>query len=321
MPPDTPVVSVVVPTYNRPDRAERLLDALASLESPGGPFEVLVVDNASVDDTTERLRARAATSPFPLRPLRIDVNRGPARARNLGWQEAAAPLVAYIDDDCLPDPGWLAAGVRRLRAESNLGVLQGRTRMPPEYDGRLLSTWTVRRDITGPTAHFEGCNVFYRRESLAATGGFDEEIGWWGEDAAAGWRVVEHGWDRGFEMGAVVTHDVEVRNLVWHLKNNYLERNLVRLAAKHPQFRREYFWRPWAVQKETAALTIGVAGLVGARWWRPLALAAIPYVWWRRPSVRRPREFVRTGATSVVLDGARAAGHLAGSLRARVFVL
>jgi glycosyltransferase involved in cell wall biosynthesis len=316
----TPVVSVVTPTFNRPDRAERLLDALADLEDPGGPFEVLVVDNGSVDDTTERLRARAATSPFPLRPLRVEVNRGPARARNLGWQEAAAPLIAYIDDDCLPEPGWLAAGVRALQADPARGVVQGRTRMPPEYDGQVLSTWTVRRDIDGPTAHFEGCNVFYRREALAATGGFDEEIGWWGEDAGAGWGVVEGGWARGFARDAVVVHDVEVRDLRWHLKNNYLERNLVRLAAKHPEFRRSYFWRSWAVDRDVAALTVGVAGLVGARWYKPLALAALPYLWWRRPSIRDPH-FVSTGATMVLLDSARAAGHVVGSLRARIFVL
>jgi glycosyltransferase involved in cell wall biosynthesis len=317
---ETPAVSVVTPTFNRPDRAERLLDALAAVEAPPGGFEVVVVDNGSGDDTTERLLARVATSPFPLRPLRVEVNHGPARARNLGWQEAAAPFIAYVDDDCLPDPGWLVAGVRRLGSDPELGVVQGRTRMPPEYDGQALSAWTVRRDITGPTAHFEGCNVFYRREALAATGGFDEEIGWWGEDAAAGWRVVESGWLRGFEPDAVVTHDVEVRDLVWHLKNNYLERNLVRLAAKHPLFRDEYFWRPWAVQRETAALTIGVAGLVAARWWRPAALAVLPYLWWRRPSVRQPG-FFRTGARNLLFDGARAVGHLAGSVRAKTLVL
>ena len=213
---DVPAVSVVTPTYNRSDQAERLLDALAAVEPPPGGFEVLVVDNGSVDDTSERLRARAATSPFPLRPQRVEVNNGPARARNLGWQEAAAPFVAYIDDDCIPDPGWLVAGVRRLASDPELGVVQGRTRMPPEFDGQVLSAWTVRHDITGPTHHFEGCNIFYRREALAATGGFDEEIGWWGEDAAAGWGVVEAGWLRGFEADAIVTHDVEVRDFAWH---------------------------------------------------------------------------------------------------------
>jgi glycosyltransferase involved in cell wall biosynthesis len=316
----TPVVSVVTPTYNRPDRAERLLNALAELDHPGGPFEVLVVDNGSVDDTTDRLQARVATSPFPLRPLRIEVNHGPARARNLGWQEAAAPLVAFIDDDCLPEPGWLAAGVRRLAATDRLGVLQGQTKIPPEIDPLTVSVHTVCRYVYGPTAHFEGCNVFYRREALAATGGFDESIGWYGEDAAAGWRVVEGGWERGYEAEAVVYHDVEVRGLGWYLRNNYLERNLVRLAAEHPGFRDQCFWRPWAVERDPAALTIGVAGLIASRWWRPLALAAVPYLWWRRPSVRRP-QFFRIGARTVLLDGAKAAGHLVGSLRHRVFVL
>ena len=55
---DVPAVSVVTPTYNRSDQAERLLDALAAVEPPPGGFEVLVVDNGSVDDTSERLRAR-----------------------------------------------------------------------------------------------------------------------------------------------------------------------------------------------------------------------------------------------------------------------
>jgi glycosyltransferase involved in cell wall biosynthesis len=320
-----PEITVVIPTYNRPQRCAHLVRGLAGQTLASHRFEVIVVDDCSDIDPT---RAPAIDVPYRLTVLRTPANRGPAQARNLGWRAAGAPLVAFMDDDCFPEPEWLAAGLAFMSAHPAVGVAQGRTRAPDGVDVSRLQGGYVWRVITEATPYFDACNIFYRRQALAATGGFDEsKVAWWsgtpvawGEDSAAGWAVVEAGWGRDFIADAVVAHDVEVRGWLWHLRRGYLDRIIVQLAAEHPGYRGEAFWRPWAYRREDPAFLAAVAGLAVAIRWRPAALAALPYLWWRRPSVRKPR-FVRTCVQSVVVDAARAAGQLTGAVRHRTFVV
>lgn len=305
-------ITVVAPTYQRADRVQRLVAALERQTHPLDRFEVVIVDNCSTDDTADVLAKLAATSPLQLRTLRTEVNRGPARARNLGWQAAAAPLVACTDDDCVPEPGWLAALVRAFEADERLGVAQGRTRAP---DGPR-EQWTLAREVDGESPWFEGCNLAFRKAALDATGGFDEELGWYGEDTAAGWKVVDAGWARGFVTDAVVDHDLEVRDARWRIKQAWLERNLVELAGRHPGLRAE-FWRRWAFRAESATLPLAIGGLAAA-WVHPLgALLVVPYLRNRRADLLRPRVF----ATQLAIDASALAGHLRGSVAGRVLVL
>jgi len=326
-------VSVVVPTHDRARRCADLLRRLASQSIGADRFEVVVVDDCSSDDTSAALAALAAEVPYRLVALRTPANGGPAAARNLGWRAASASVVAFTDDDCEPEDCWLAAGLVAFDAAPALGVAQGRTRVPDSVDLSKLQGWYVWRVISAATPYFDACNVFYRRGALEQTGGFDEQIGWWstrpgpgaspvawGEDTAAGWSVVEAGWERGFVADAVVVHDVEDRGWVWHVKCGYLDRIIIALAVQHPGYRREAFWRPWAYRREDAAFLAAVVGAAVALRWRPAALAVAPYLWWRRPSVRRPR-FFQVCAGNLAVDAARAAGQLHGALKYRTFVI
>ena len=87
---------VVLPTYNERDNIEPIVAAILG-QSPD--FEVLVVDDCSGDETERVLKSLMDEAPFRLRSLRTPANGGPAVARNIGWQAAAAPLLAFIDDD------------------------------------------------------------------------------------------------------------------------------------------------------------------------------------------------------------------------------
>lgn len=329
----TPEISVVVPTFNRPDRCRRVLQALAAQTLDPDRFEVLAVDDCSTDDTNAVLAGLVNEVPYALRPRRTATNGGPAAARNLGWRQAQAPLIAFLDDDCTPEPGWLEAALRYLTDHPAIGVAQGCTKAPDGVDVATLQGLYVWRVIQQATPYFDACNIFYRQAALTSTGGFDEAIAWWpsygapgatpvawGEDSAAGWAVVEAGWERGFVADAVAAHDVELRNLRWHLKHAYLDHVILGLGVAHPGYRREAFWRPWAYRREDAAFLAAVAGVVAALRWRPAALAALPYLWWRRPSVRRPG-FVLLFAQSIAIDTARAAGQAAGAVKHRTFVL
>jgi GT2 family glycosyltransferase len=311
---------VVIPTYRRPDRLSGVVDALGAQTLDPHRFEVIVIDNASGDGTWDSLQELAAAAPFTVRLLQTVTNHGPAPARNLGWQAARAPVVAFLDDDCLPEAGWLAAGLDTMEANERLGVVQGRVRAPDDFSFDGLGDWYHWQIIDGQSPYFEACNIFYRSAALAETGGFDESIGWWGEDAALGWSVVEAGWARDFAPGAVVVHAVQHRGWRWHFGVGLLERNVVGVAAHHPGYRRDAFWRPWAIRREDAGLVLALIGLLGALLFRPALVLLVPYAWWRRPRWGRPGA-LRLVGQCVLVDTARTAGQLRGALEHRVLVI
>jgi glycosyltransferase involved in cell wall biosynthesis len=114
-----PEVTVVIPTYNRLDVLPEVLAALEA-QRTAVPFEVVVVDDGSSDGTEAWL---AAWEPrMPARWLRQE-NSGPAAARNAGVQAAEGRLVAFLGDDTVPAPGWLAAHRQAHRERGDGGHL------------------------------------------------------------------------------------------------------------------------------------------------------------------------------------------------------
>ena len=110
----TPHVSVVVPTADRPAELGRCLRALAALDHPRERLEVVVV----VDDGPADA---AVPEGLDVRVVRHRRRRGPAAARNTGAAFAGGDVLAFTDDDCLPDPGW----IRGLLAELAPGTAVG----------------------------------------------------------------------------------------------------------------------------------------------------------------------------------------------------
>ncbi len=98
----TPRISVVVCTHNGERVLPGVLAKLALQSLPASEFEVIVVDDGSTDRTAELADAAGA------RLVRLEENAGLAAARNAGVSAARAPLVAFTDDDCEPDEGWLS---------------------------------------------------------------------------------------------------------------------------------------------------------------------------------------------------------------------
>lgn len=105
------MVSIIIPTFNRPARLATCLDALARLRFPKQQFEVVVVDDGGSTEL-EPLIAPLRDS-LSIRLVKQE-NTGPAGARNQGAAHAAGVFLAFTDDDCAPDEDWLAALVRRL---------------------------------------------------------------------------------------------------------------------------------------------------------------------------------------------------------------
>ena len=99
-----PLVSIVIPTYARPERLRECLAALARQTLPADTFEIVVVDDGSPQPVVPPADTAAAGP--AIRGIR-QPHAGPSAARNRGVAEARGELIAFTDDDCLPTPDWL----------------------------------------------------------------------------------------------------------------------------------------------------------------------------------------------------------------------
>jgi histidinol-phosphate phosphatase family protein len=182
---------IVVPTVGRPSLA-RLLRALAAGTGPRPGRLVLV------DDRRSPAGPLLPDGPPPALAGLVAVvrtgGRGPAAARNAGWRAAAAPWIAFLDDDVVPAPDWpgrLAADLAGLAPD--VAGSQGRIVVPLPA-GRRPTDW--ERNVAGlERAVWATADLAYRREALAPAGGFDERFPRaYREDADLGLRLVGAGW-------------------------------------------------------------------------------------------------------------------------------
>ena len=180
-----PEITAVVCTRNRAHYLQLCLDSLLTQTLPRDRYEILVVDNASTDTTRElcdsyaRLGVRYVCEPVI----------GLSRARNTGWQLAAADYVGYLDDDGIADPSWL---------ESALNTFHTQFPVPACVGGPIRLLWENPEPVWmntplliplgfmnwGPTPRrveehewLMGGNCFYPKAQLSQMGGFDERLG------------------------------------------------------------------------------------------------------------------------------------------------
>ena len=193
---------------------------------PALDWEIVVVDNGSVDDTATVVRDFASHAPVELRCIR-EPEPGLSAARNRGWRETRGEIIAFLDDDCIPDAEWLQS---LLDAYETPEVASVGGRLLPliertdrdNIDPAWLAVYTfdagqVRRDIEILT----GANMSFRRSTLERIGGFDEGLGRIGECLLAGdendlcraIRREEIGSRILYDPGAVARHKLRAENL------------------------------------------------------------------------------------------------------------
>ena len=127
-------LTVIIPTFNRAPLLRLALEALTRQERPAD--EVIVVDNNSVDDTSALVRE--FESRLPLKYL-VETRRGAAEARNLGIRHATGDVLAFTDDDCVPDVQWLRFIELSFLRDPAIGMVAGKVVPCPDPQ-----TWAER---------------------------------------------------------------------------------------------------------------------------------------------------------------------------------
>jgi glycosyltransferase involved in cell wall biosynthesis len=312
-----PRVSVVIPTFQRAASLPGLIEALEAQTLPIEDFDVRIVDDASRDETPVILDALAARARVKVRVMRNERNTGPGAARNRGWRSSDAPIIAFTDDDCVPAPGWLEAGLAAFD-QGSAGVVQGCTLPDPRTPAK---SWAKTLRVDRLSKLYESCNIFYRTEVLSTAGGFDEEITVpFGEDTALGWEARRQGVTTDFAPDALVYHSVTQPGARYWFKYAMMHGNFPKLVRRFPEMRRELLWLQLFTKRRHAALISAVAGVAaGAFWWPGFALA-IPYVWRQTPRSLKAVD-LRDHLLGTAFDAAVLASLIMGSVRERTLVL
>ncbi|MGK2966311.1 MAG: glycosyltransferase [Tepidiformaceae bacterium] len=274
-----PAASVIIPTYNRPALLLRCLAALAAQDIPHDAFEVIVVHDGPSTDTPAAVAQFARAHPgFQLTCHALARNAGPATARNHAIRAARAPIVACTDDDCLPQPGWLRAGLAAL--ESGATGATGRIIVPRGDPPTELEALTAGLE----TSPFVTANAFYRRDALLAVGGMHEAYDApWREDSDLLFTLLDAGHTLVEAPGAVVIHPV--RTVPWGASVRAQRRfvNEALLLKRHPvRYRQSGERPPYGHYAASAAIALALLGillrsrtiaLLAAATWTALTLA------------------------------------------------
>ncbi len=206
-------VTVVVPVRDRSDQLDRLLGSMA------GVGAVVVVDDASADPAaTEKVAARHGAIFVGLAS-----NVGPAGARNAGLAAALTPIVAFVDSDCEPTPGWLgplldhfldpltAAVAPRIvssvrggtgtKTRAGVASRYGAVRNPLDRGTRPAAVKPL-----SPLPFVPSAALLVRRDLTEGSALFDPRLRG-GEDVDLVWRLVEAGWGVRYVPESTVVHD------------------------------------------------------------------------------------------------------------------
>jgi len=204
--------SIIVATYNRAKGLGRVLEAMRDQDYEG-EYEIIVVDDGSMDNTPEIARG------YPVRFFSQE-HKGPAAARNLAIKNARYPVVVVMDDDCLPEKGWLGELMEGVKGE-NVGIVSS-------------------------FSYYGGTSTTYLKKAVDEAGYFDENFPFeYREDTDLVFRILDRGYRVKVVPNAKFTHLHQkpaniVEKIRYVLKRIWIHRIDPYLYKKHPMRTKEF---------------------------------------------------------------------------------
>jgi glycosyltransferase involved in cell wall biosynthesis len=262
---DARLLSLIVCTRNRSGRLDALFASMGRIRAQA-PWELVIVDSASTDDTTLHLDTLVRTLEIPVTIVH-ELRAGLGRARNAGIRAARGALLAFTDDDCYPAIDYVDRVVDAF-ADPDRGFIGGRILLYDAEDHPI----TVRVDAAAipipprsvvPAGLVQGANMAFRREVLARIGGFDDALGpgtpFCNDDVDAVARASAAGFAGSYVPEPVVHHHHGRRDpadiaALWrsydHGRGAYYAKCIFDLPTRWQVAR--YWWRSVGVEKFAA---------------------------------------------------------------------
>lgn len=228
-------VTLVTPVRDTPKGIRRLLAATRELAAR------IVVDDGS-------------TPPVSGATVRHENPAGPAAARNAGWQLAGTDLVAFLDADTFPEPGWLEAVLAQFADPAVMAVAPRIRSLPGEsavarYDADRSSLDLGERPAAvrpmSRVSYVPSAALVVRRSALEAVGGFDTRLRF-GEDVDLVWRLVEGGHIVRYTPDSHVWHEPRASSLGWLRQRFNYGTSAAALSTRHPGMLSPARMSPWS---------------------------------------------------------------------------
>jgi glycosyltransferase involved in cell wall biosynthesis len=319
----TTLISVVIPTFKRPALLDRCLQALALQDFDPNAYEIIVANDRpseAMREVVEKWQTRMQDAPR-IRYVPVNGTRGPAAARNRGWQAATGAVIAFTDDDTPALANWLTRGWEAM--QEDVIAAWGYVNVPLPINPTDYELDASRLD----GAEFVTANCFVRRDALERIGGFDERFtAAWREDSDLFFSLSRLG-RIAYAPGAVVVHPV--RPAYWGV--SVQQQRKVQFDAllykKHPRLYRLKIRAapPWNYYAIISALLIGVIAAASQAPWLSLPAFSLWLALTLRFCLRRLRATSRSWKhlaemllTSVAIPPLAVFWRLAGAVKFRV---
>lgn len=197
-----PALSVIVPAYNAAETLDECLAALLEQSTPRSEYEVIVVDDGSMDSTPEVIKRYGVR-------LLSQPNQGPGAARNLGVSQARGEIVLFTDADCAPSREWMEEMVKPL-AEPGVVAVKGayRTRQKALLARFIQAEFAERYALLERERYVDfvdSHSAAYRKAEFLAAGGFDPDF-LLSEDVNLSYKLSRQGHKMVFNPQAIVYH-------------------------------------------------------------------------------------------------------------------
>jgi glycosyltransferase involved in cell wall biosynthesis len=241
-------------------------------------YEIIISDDAALESTRAQVMQWTARSRVAIRYVAVQGSHGPAAARNQGWRKARADIIAFTDDDTVPDLSWLEQGLAGMQG-SKIAAASGRVVMPlPD-----VPTDYEKNESGLCSAEFVTANCFVRKQALEGVGGFDERFKMaWREDSDLHFSLLRWCEKNGLQLArlcdAIVVHPVRPGRWGISLSQQKKSQFNALLYKKHPKLYRKRIQTlpPIRYYVITACLALALIG--GATRLYALALVSV-WMW------------------------------------------